>query len=198
MGSVPGFLGSVPGFPLASEKLNVGLSRVGITVADEYDQCMSKTKKPRVCPDCHFVCRWSRQIDSRKSCFEMSQEDRETLRVVKKAFCLADKGYTIGCYFGVWDAGEPTPQEPGSTRDLDCYVSKPRGEKCFYFGYTPGMGFAAAEELQRRAADRREAARDRALTRKAIWVAVAALIASIVIATATLSCDIWKYYQPSR
>ncbi|MCD6406171.1 MAG: hypothetical protein J7M19_10125 [Planctomycetes bacterium] len=59
------------------------------------------------------------------------------------------------------------------------------------------MFLPAAVELERRAADRREAERDRALTRGAFWVAFAALVVSILATVATLAWNIWTHFYPA-
>ena len=102
-------------------------------------------------------------------------------RIGRERFC---------CHWRVFVGKELNGQE-----ELHSELLADRGETCFFFPRHDGMSLGAAGTLERREADRREAERDRSLTRRAFKVAFAALIISILVAVANLVWDLWKYHH---
>ncbi len=78
------------------------------------------------------------------------------------------------------------------------HVLQPWDDSCFYFPYSPKMSCPTAKELERRAANRREAEKDRKLTRRAFWVAFTALVVSILATLANLLWNIWTHFHPFK
>ena len=77
-------------------------------------------------------------------------------------------------------------------------LATPRGEDCYFYATTQnGMTLEAARELEKRATNRREAAKDRKYTRTTINIALGALAFSIFATLATLVWNIWAHYHPA-
>ena len=105
--------------------------------------------------------------------------------------------YSFRCFMGAWK------QRPKKENTQSLWTRE-RGESCFFFAFTPELSLEAAKELERREANRREAERDRALTRDSLgltreslrltrrtsWVAVCALIVTILVAIANIIVNI--------
>jgi len=106
------------------------------------------------------------------------------------------------CFREVWtpaekldEAAEDLSANGRQSRDY-ARMTKNRAGKCFFYPYEQRMSLEAAAELERRETEHLEGKRDRQLTRRAFWVAFAALIASVCAALAGLVWDIWKYHHP--
>jgi len=85
----------------------------------------------------------------------------------------------LSCSFGVWDEGSDFFAFLEDDRH-QTIVEKDRGDSCFWWPYNPAMLLPAAKILQEREAKNRDAARDRLLTRIALWIAVFALFVNAV------------------
>jgi hypothetical protein len=113
--------------------------------------------------------------------------DRETiLSLINGRGGAQDWFRLFKCHHNVWG-----PWLCLENKHMFTEVMKPRG-KCFFFEYLDGMGMPVAVELERRAAAQREAEKDRALTRRAFWVAFAALLVSIAATIANIIVQIVK------
>jgi len=66
------------------------------------------------------------------------------------------------CRRNIWRSGEHWDPD-----DVFREITSVRGEECFFYPFTEGMTWDAAEELERRTASSREAEKDRKLTRRA-------------------------------
>ena len=144
---------------------------------------MSISGKPKAsCAECHFLTKIPlpvlREDDGTSSIDDsdrtLNVQERERLR--KRDLDWLGRLETLGCHFGVWGEGPVTLEELAETDRTDF---------CFFWKHRPGMLFPAAEILQKREADNREAARDRRLTIIGLWVAVFALLAQIVLTLAS-------------
>jgi len=136
----------------------------------------------RCCLNCVFLYDPSQDGKPKPS---LDRQTRDRLRVSDP---IGNR--TLQCYQEVWDA-KAVKDEPESK--LDRLLREDRGEFCLFYPYKPNVFPAAAKHLERRAADRQEAERDRALTRRAFWVAFAALMVSIFAILAQLTWDICKH-----
>ena len=139
----------------------------------------------KCCNRCHFLEKWERSSGS-KTCFAVSTEERQRLLAGNEWNTNSHVPWSLACNKGVWDSAN---FRKDSNCDLHTITTEDRGESCFFYPRTPGMFFPAADELEERVANRREAERDRALTRHTLWVAIAALIVSILATT-------WAYFHP--
>ena len=84
---------------------------------------------------------------------------------------------SLNCHFGVWDEG----YEPGNEKRFERIVNTERKDFCFYWRHRPGMLLPAAETLQKREAESKEAARDRKLALVGLWIAALALFADVIL-----------------
>ena len=163
----------------------------------------------KCCLKCHFLLVVSK-LDgigdsSEEHVLPADREQREKLAAgtVPKEDAQFLFPQNILCHKEVWDGANFKTDE-----DILGIVRKPRlykVEPCFFYPYNPGMPLPVAEELERRATDRREAKMDRYLTnqslrqsRRAFRVAFAALIASILLSAATLIWNIWQHFHPFK
>ncbi len=94
------------------------------------------------------------------------------------------------CHHEVWDtpdieSAKADPEVLDTFQEFD-QLTRDRGESCFFYPHSPWMSLPAGTEVERRADDRREAEKDRALTRKAFLVAAIALVVSIVATVASI------------
>jgi len=111
---------------------------------------------------------------------EITSDERKTLeqRFTKGSGKWLMDVVGFKCHQGVYDKKDAS--------DWDQILPKDRKESCFFFPYHEGMDVKAADVLERRIADRCEAERDRALTKRAFWVAFAALVVSILATIASI------------
>jgi len=144
----------------------------------------------KCCLNCNFL---ANTIENRPNW--ISREDRERLRGGEDLLIKAQR--FLGCYHNIWDEANPLRLD---FEELRRVLVKDRGYSCFFYQFTHGLFFQAAETLERRAADRREAEADRDLsrealeltqkglryTRRALWVAVIALIVSAIMSIVSL------------
>mgnify|MGYP006304227953 CR=1 len=89
----------------------------------------------------------------------------------------------ICCAQGVWRY-----HRAGDLVGTDTILTVDRGQKCFYYPYEEtGLKLDAAKELERRRKDRREAEKDRRLTRHMVFLTLI-LAACSIGALALNSC----------
>jgi hypothetical protein len=96
------------------------------------------------------------------------------------------------CFFNVWDRQRKIlPQEKldiSNQKTIE-YLKKeinqtPRENYCFFWKYRPGMSFEAAQVLQKRESDNREASKDRKYTEKSLRMAMVAIIVTAILGVA--------------
>jgi hypothetical protein len=85
----------------------------------------------------------------------------------------------LGCHMGVW-MGTDNPNQ-GKADRYEVIVETDRRGSCFFWPYHPHMRFEAAETLQKREYEAREAARDRRHTIWGLWIAGTGLVANAVV-----------------
>ena len=147
----------------------------------------NSTLPKKCCLKCHFMERHFPQQSAGWLTLSVTEEERAQLQagsLPPQVFSSVE--CALACYRGVWDHANLGKDVPSGLRSL---LAQERGETCFFYPYTPGMFFPAARVLERRNADRREAEKDRKLTRNAFRVALIALIASILT---TILTFIWN------
>lgn len=150
---------------------------------------MSFRKKP-LCINCHFFCRGGESI--RDDNFLIEEKGRRALKEKNYEDDIREVHRHLACYFKVWD--ERVDNKLKNER-ITIVSEIDRKDRCFYKEYTPGMAFDAAEILQRREADYKEAERDRKITRRALWTAIIALIINTIISI--LNIIITFYHSPN-
>ena len=151
----------------------------------------------KCCLSCHFLSQWDRaprsNTQERRDPLTFDQRKRlargdEPQKVASRADCV------LGCAHNVWDANNWRQDVYESITDI---VPRTVNEDCFFLPYRPGMPWPTAKELERREANRREAGKDRQLTRRAFQVAFGALLVSITAFVANLIWNIWVYSHPA-
>ena len=113
------------------------------------------------------------------------------------------------CYKSIWEQGgieQEVKNQPaeangtttkGQSKIWDCsQVIQDRGDSCFFFLYELRRRLVATAELEGRVSTRREAEKDRKLTRRAFLVAFFALIISFLAFVANLIWNAWAHYHP--
>ncbi len=123
---------------------------------------MSETKKSmpeRCCRKCHFlVAVIEGKMNENRS---LSAEDREKLLAGEAVGAIVGSQHGLGCHLGCWIRHRS--DTPDMIKDI---ITKPRRDTCFYHAHAPGIAMGAAEVLEKREADLREAERDRLFTRQ--------------------------------
>ena len=117
----------------------------------------------QACIGCHFLIK-----QSNPSKFEVTLPERKAIR---NRDYTAFEHYSLGCHFGVWDEGYNFDKK----HRHEVIVETNRKDYCFFWKHRLGMLLPAAEILQKREADNREATRDRRLTVYGLIIAAAAL-----------------------
>jgi hypothetical protein len=105
------------------------------------------------CYNCHFLC--SGEKDSSTTPGEVKEEKREKLINGK---CEN----TFSCYHRIWSINLNNTERQKDVHDL---IKEDRKDDCFFYPYIPRISFSAAETLERREANRREAEKDREVNR---------------------------------
>ena len=103
----------------------------------------------------------------------------------------------VCCAKAVWQPGRVTadPYEKEYEEWAKELVTKLRGDSCFFYPLTDGLSLMAAEELEKRRADRREAERDRQhfreqaqkdrmQTRRLVWATFALVVVTFLLVLA--------------
>jgi hypothetical protein len=153
------------------------------------------------CYNCHFLICYQRQ-ENKKRPHHISCDNRnKLLKATQKqeVHDIIGSESFLGCQKWVWEHHRRTK----SPIHVAAILTEERGESCFFHQHTNGMSFDAATTLEAREADRREAERDRNLTRhalelsnRAFKISIVALIVSIAATCATLAWTIWAHYNP--
>ena len=156
----------------------------------------------RCCYNCHFLMAYQHRADGDHAIFEISLDKRtKLLDATEKQHIhnIIGPANFLGCKKWIWKHNRRTKSPIPLASDL----TRDHGDSCFFHRYTEGMSFGATEVLEARAADRREAERDRDLTRhalnlsrRAFWISFAALIVSIAATIGTLLWNIWAHFNP--
>lgn len=104
-----------------------------------------------------------------------------------------------GCLKDVWT------HKPSGPFPIAPILTQERKDRCLFYPHTHKMTFDIAEVLEARDANRREAERDRDLTRhslklsyRAFKISIVALAVSIIATCATLAWNIWAHYHPHK
>ena len=148
--------------------------------------------EPR-CPDCHFLC--TRAKDEQSNPFTLGPVSKETRDKLNKSKETARNWiiYHVGntppcCYKEVWSSPFSIQEEkfPEETDKILEELQADRKEKCFFFQYREKLSFEAAEELEKRKADRREAQKDRKHTWWLVLATLGLVVVNIVLVIATL------------
>lgn len=156
----------------------------------------------RCCYNCHFLMSYQYRADGDHAIFAKSFGDRTKLLAATEKQHIHEiigNANFLGCQKWVWHHHQETKHlEP-----LAPFLTQNRADCCFFHDYTEGMSFEAGTMLEAREADRREAERDRDLTRhslklsrRAFWISFVALIVSIAATCATLIWNIWAHFHP--
>jgi hypothetical protein len=146
--------------------------------------------------NCHFLC-----MDGKHGSEVSAPEDlRDQLRKIIKGeepkpgdpICSLSM---VDCYQEVWkapgsdhkgmeEATEDVFDQKGKPRETSLDVVRltmERGHSCFWYPFQSRMSLEAAKVLERRSADRREAARDRAWVKYGVWVAAIGLLLNFLL-----------------
>jgi len=126
----------------------------------------------QTCADCHFFYKEARTADGTFPS-EITREEREKAR--KEDYSWQSKSYALSCHMKVWDEGHNFDK----SRKHQIITQDNRRNFCFFWHHHPGMLFHAAQMLQQRQAEAREARRDRKLTIYGLWLAGCALAANV-------------------
>jgi len=92
----------------------------------------------------------------------VSWDERQALAKGADVHEVAKPLGALACYKNVWDSANRARDQQVS---VDKALIQERAETCFFYRHVPGMFFPAASELEQRAAERREAQKDRLVTR---------------------------------
>ena len=138
-------------------------------------------KPKQCCVDCHFLAKDRRDYNYAKNYFnslekfvEISAIERDQARSEEYSWIQNEHDTTLVCAFGVFESLEHNNVIHQIIAQTD------RRNFCFYWKYRPTLLISAAKILQEREAKNRDAARDRLLTRIALWIAVFALFINAV------------------
>ena len=162
----------------------------------------AKRTPKHCCLNCHFLVHPDFDDTARITAHEVKEPERKN--IFENCFDGNIGEVRWACMKGVWHEDEYGPTEDEEAiKFIKQKFFLDRQDSCFFYKYCTGMPQGVAEELERRAADRREAEKDRALTRKAFWVAVIALGVSIfatavnvVVTFINMIWSIWAHYHP--
>lgn len=115
------------------------------------------------CRNCHFLARYFKEGAPWGSLAERPPEPWPRTPAIMN---IAVSDRRPGCYMGVWGPARDMERD-----ELDAVYDENRKGECFFFKLRPGMGFEAAETLQRRASERED-------LKKTLLVATAAVLTS--------------------
>lgn len=146
---------------------------------------MSRHPK-EVCVDCHF---FSTKTLHPPNDLEHGVSEDERRQLKANDFSLiADNNVVPGCQMKVWSSVWPV----NKTKLTEEIFTTERKGFCFYWPYRPRMAFPAAEMLQKRAVENREAAWDRKLTIYGLLLAAIALLVQAFLAVIGLVMSSYK------
>ena len=109
--------------------------------------------------------------------YSVSEDERRQLQANDFSL-VADNNVVPGCQMKVWTSVWPVDK----IKLAEEVFTTDRKNFCFYWPYRRGMAFPAAETLQKRAAENREAAHDRKLVIYGLWLAAFALFVQAIFA----------------
>ena len=128
------------------------------------------------CISCHFFAR--RRLDAQLvQALSVSADERKMLTAGDYTVITKDPGAMLECWMKVWSPTTPIDEE----KLFDAAVKTNRKDFCFYWPYHHLMSLDAGQTLQKRAAEAREASRDRRLTIYGLWIAGIALAISTAV-----------------
>ena len=156
---------------------------------------MKRNIPDKCCANCEFLIRVQTieaEPESQERLVPLSDGERIGFHqghLPEQLFCGTRDTYSaFRCARNVWN-------EHRIMMDVRQVLTKDRSESCFFYPCSDGISLDAATELERRAVDRREAERDRALTRdtaksarRASWAAITVAVLSGVFNVA------WRYF----
>lgn len=138
-------------------------------------------KAEKACVDCHFFAVVPKTLSPEEEHTASLEERRKTL---ESGFGWTHDVAHLKCYKGVWEDELKKDPEYMSDKDRwDEYARRDRSGECFFFEHREGMNLEAAEELQRREADRE---RFWERNRWVRWGALAAIAAVVLDAISRL------------
>ena len=130
------------------------------------------------CLNCHFLMKWDRLPNGGEIKLELAHDERSRLARGEAPEKVLGGNYSPACSQNVWDWAN---RRQDAEDDIVRVLTDDRGETCFFYQHTPGMSFLAAAELERRRVDRREAQRDRNLTKWGYAIAVVGAVVCVVV-----------------
>jgi hypothetical protein len=139
----------------------------------------------KACVNCHFFAVQEKPSNSFDT---LDSENRET--ACTGNFRWARDFIHHRCYKGVWDEEIGQHNSPSDQRRKQRYVERDREGECFFFEHREGMSLEAADELQKREADRER------FWERNKWVrrgAVAAVVAVILDALLGIADFVLKF-----
>lgn len=146
-----------------------------------------------VCVNCQFL---SKKSLDRSVALDLESSVTEDERRQLKAndFSLvADNNVLVGCQMKVWTSVLPVDKTKLDKAKLtEEILTTDRTNFCFYWPYRRGMAFAAAQTLQKRVAESKEAAWDRKLTIYGLWLAAIALVVQAFLTVIGLVISSYK------
>jgi len=138
------------------------------------------------CVSCHFfgkkTLRPANDLEQ-----SVSEDERRQLQANDFSF-IADDNVLPGCQMKVWTS----VWKVNKTKLIEEVITTDRKNFCFYWPYRPGMAFLAAQTLQKRAAETKEAAHDRKLVIYSLWLAVIALFVQAILAVVGIVMSSYK------
>jgi len=154
----------------------------------------------RCCINCHFCMKYVsgfiRGEPNSPLRGELECHERDTLR---KRFATDGSDWIMGdgfaCHHGVYDIHDP--MAAAAWHEI---LPLDRGDTCFFYLFVEGMSQEATVVLEKRTVDRREAEKDRHLTREtanaARRTAKAAIIVACISAAISLGVFLWSRLSP--
>jgi len=136
-----------------------------------------KAKFSQSCLECHFLTK-ELYVEKVNKPYRSNLKVVEREKIRKHDFLWVREAESLCCHFGVWDEGVKRLKDEERYKEI---VETNREKYCFFWKYRPGMLFKAAEVLQRRDEERREASRDRKLTIWGLWIAATGLFISAIL-----------------
>ena len=123
-----------------------------------------------------------------KNCYFLSKlhvfKEDEALKAVpnpwtedeRNDISLLKDNLLLSCKKGIWHS----QSKAWSRSQVDYELTLDRKDDCFFVEYLEGMGFDAADELQRRRYETRQFVRRFQYTKWGIWIAVFGLMANLL------------------
>lgn len=102
---------------------------------------MTRTVK-QACVDCHYF----KKHNASNPNSIINHHQREAIR--KKDFSWLNDAFALCCHRGIWDEGI----DPELVNKRNEIIDKERKDTCFFYEFTSGMTFQAAQDLQKKKA----------------------------------------------